>query len=115
VMEFAFFRFDEKLVLQKTLENLSDMEDMYLSRVGKDKDVIKVDEYEPVQHVPEQGLEHSRSVGQSEWHHQVFVVHASHVKGGLPLIPFLYPYQMVGVPEVQLSPLEKPKAMSGSG
>lgn len=36
---------------------------------------------------------------------------ASHVKGGIPLIPFPHPYHMVGVPEVELgedgSPLER--------
>ena len=93
-MEFAFFRFDEQLVLGKKLEDLSDMDDMFLSRVGKHEDVIKVDV--PVQHVLEkvvyQGLEHSRRVGQSERHHQEFVVSASHVKGCLPLIPLPYLY-----------------------
>lgn len=99
-MEFTFFCFDIQL------EDLSDMEIMFLSRVGKHGDVIKVEEYEPVQHVLEnvvyQGLEHSRSVGQARWHHQVFAVPASCVKCGLQLIPFPGRYQMVGIPEVQL-------------
>lgn len=88
---------------------------VFLSQAGKNKDVIEVDEHEPIQHITEnvvnQGLEHSSSVGQSEWHHQVFVLPASHVKGSLPLVPFLCPYQMVGVLEVQLgedgSPLDR--------
>ena len=58
-MEFVFLCFDEQLVLQKKLEDLSDMSDMFLS-----EDVIEVDEHEPVQHVTEnvfnQGLEHTR-------------------------------------------------------
>ena len=91
---------------------------MFLSRVGKHKDIIKVYKYESVQHVPEnviyQGLEHSRSVSQSERHHQVFVVPTSHVKDGLSLIPFPDPYQMVGVLDAKLgedgSPLKRFKS-----
>ena len=77
-MEFSFLCFDLQL------EDLSDMEDMFLRRVGKHEDVINVDEYEPVQHVPEnivyRGLEHSRGFGHSEWQHQVFVVPTSRAR-----------------------------------
>jgi hypothetical protein len=124
-MECAFVRFDIQLVLQKTLEDLPITADMFLWRVGKHEDIIKVDEYEPVQHVPEnvvyQGLEHSRSVGQSKRYHQVFVVPANCVKVGLPLIPLPDLYHMVGVPGVQLGEDGSPwrglnaEVMSGTG
>jgi hypothetical protein len=80
------------------------LENMFLSQAGKDKDVVEVDEHELVQHIPEnvidQGLEHSRSIGQTKRHHQVFIVSASSVEGCLPLVTFPYPYQVVGIPQV---------------
>jgi hypothetical protein len=76
----------------------------WFSRRLINEDVIEVDKHKLVQHVSyhiiEQGLEHCESIGQSERHHQVLLVPASHVKGRLPLISF--PNQMVGVPKVQL-------------
>ena len=70
-MEFAFFGFDKKLVLQEMLEDLSDVENVFLSRTGKGNDVVKVDEHEPVQHVAEniihQSPEHSRGVDETRY------------------------------------------------
>ena len=44
-MEFTFFCFNKELVLQESLEDLSDVEKMFLSCAGKDEDVIEVDEH----------------------------------------------------------------------
>jgi hypothetical protein len=47
VMEFALLCFYKKLVLQEALENMSDV---FFDGAGEDKNVIEVDEDEPVQH-----------------------------------------------------------------
>jgi hypothetical protein len=91
------------------------MENRLLSRLRKDKDVIKIDKHKPVQHVTEhiidQNLEHCGSVGQTKQYNQVLVVSTSRVEGCLPLISFLYRNQVVGVPKVKLRkdgcPLER--------
>jgi hypothetical protein len=93
-MEFAFYK---KLVLQHVLEKLSDVEHVFLGRAGEDKDVIDVDEDEPVQHVTEniinQSLEISRGVDKVKGHDQELVVATGHVEGRLPLIPLPYPHR----------------------
>ena len=101
-MELALLCFYKHLVLQEALENLSDVEHMFLGGAGEDEDVIEVDKDEPVQHVAEniidQSLEHSRGVGNAKWHDQILVVTTGRVEGGLPLIPFPHSHQVVGVP-----------------
>jgi hypothetical protein len=77
-MEFILFHFNKQLVLQEMLEDLSGMKDILLSQTEKDKDV-------------DLGLEHCRSVGQSERQNQVLVVSASRVESFLPLVFFPYP------------------------
>jgi hypothetical protein len=59
-----FFCFYVKLVLQEALENLLDVEHVFLGGAGEDQDVIEVDEDEPVHHVeeqhePESGTQHA--------------------------------------------------------
>ncbi|XP_070304212.1 uncharacterized protein [Salvelinus sp. IW2-2015] len=99
-MELALFHLNEQLVLQKALENLPDIEHMFLGGAAEDEDVINVDEDEPVQHVAEnvihQSLEHGRGVGEAKGHDQIFVVAAGRVEGGLPPV-LSYPHQVVGV------------------
>jgi hypothetical protein len=101
VIELTLFRLKKQLVLQKALENLSDVELVFLGGAGENEDVINVAEDEPVQHVTEniihQSLEHGRGVGEAKVHDQIFVVATGHVEGGLPLFPLSYPHQMVGV------------------
>ena len=41
-MDLALFRLNEQLVLQKVLENLPDMEHMFLGEAGEDEDVINL-------------------------------------------------------------------------
>jgi hypothetical protein len=78
------------------------MEHVILGGAGEDEDVIEVDEDKPVQHVMENiinpSLEHSRGVGKAKWHNQILVVDAGRVEGSLPLVPFPYPHQVVGIP-----------------
>jgi hypothetical protein len=52
-MEFTLLCFHKQLVLQQELEDLSDMEDMLLSRTGENKDVVKVYKHKLIQHVTE--------------------------------------------------------------
>jgi hypothetical protein len=51
-------------LVQEALENLSDLEHVFLGRVGENEDAVKVDEDKPVQHVAENiihsSLEHSQ-------------------------------------------------------
>jgi hypothetical protein len=86
-MEFTLLSFHKKLVLQEPLENLSDVEHVFLGGAGENEDEVEVDKYEPVQHVTEniihQSMEHSRGVGKVKW---------------LPLVPFPYPHHVVGKP-----------------
>lgn len=66
------------------MENLSDVEHIFLAGTGEDEDKDK-----PVQHVPEnvidQTLEHSRGIGKAKWHEQILVMTTGRVEGGLPL------------------------------
>ena len=55
-----------------------------------------------VEDVIDQGLEYCGSIRQPEQHYEVLVVSPGRVERGLPLISFLYPDQVVRVPEVQL-------------
>ena len=48
------------------------------------------------------GLEDGRRVGENERHYQVLPVSRRRIEGRLPLVAFLYPHQVVGIPEVQL-------------
>ena len=74
---------------------------MFLLGAGEDQNVIKVDEDELVEHVPEhvihQRLENSRSVGEAEGHHQVLVVTSGGIERCLPLVPLADPDQVIGV------------------
>jgi hypothetical protein len=83
-MEFALLYFYKQLVLQEVLENLLDMEHMFLGGTREDKDVISVDKYEPVQHVMENiidmRLEHSRGIDKAKWHDQILIVTAGPVE-----------------------------------
>ena len=79
---------------------------MLLLGVGKNQDVVEIDENLPVEHVAEyvidQGLEDSRRIGEAEWHDQILVVACRGVEGGLPLISLPDADEVVGVAQVQL-------------
>lgn len=83
---------------------MSNMEDVFLGRTGKNQDVVEVDEHETIYHIPEhivyQALEKHVSV--TKRHDQVLIMSTGSVEGCLPLIPFVYPNQVVGIPKVQL-------------
>ena len=87
--------------LQNALEILLDMEHVFLEGAGEDKDVIKVDEDKPIQHVTDniihQNVDHSRGVGDAKVHEQILLVGAGRVESSLPLVPLSYPHQVVGV------------------
>ena len=101
-MEGAFFGLEEETVLQEALDDLAYMLDMFLRTPGENQDVIKVENYEDIQHVPKniihEGLKDCRSIGKSERHDQIFVMPS----GRLELIPLPYPNKMVSIPKVQL-------------
>lgn len=48
MVELTLLGFHEQLVLQEALKNLSDMKNVFLGRLGKKQDVVKVDEHETV-------------------------------------------------------------------
>lgn len=64
---------------------------VFLLILGEAQDIIEVDEYVPVQHIPEhvvhQGLEDGGGVGSAEGHHQVLVMSFRCVAGRFPRIP----------------------------
>lgn len=60
---------------------------------GKKKDKV-VD----LKDIASEGLENSRSIGQTKSHHQVFDVAEGSVEGGFPFISLLYLDQMIGIP-----------------
>ena len=51
-MESALLGLDEKAVLQEALDDLTDVLDMFISTSGENQDVIKVQDYKDIQHVP---------------------------------------------------------------
>ena len=114
-MELTFLCLYIQGVLQEALEDRLDMMNVLLFGPGEDEYIIKIHKDISVEHVSEhiidEGLEHSRSIGEPERHHQVFVMSCRGVEGRLPLIPLSDPHQMVGVAEIQLgvdgSPLEQ--------
>ena len=63
---------------------------MIFQGAGDDEDIIEVDHYEDVSHVSEdvihEGLECSRSIGQSHGHNQEFEGAISGAKGCFPLM-----------------------------
>ena len=42
-------------------------------------------------------LEHSWGIGKAKWYDQILIVTAGRVEDSLPLIPFLYLHQVIGV------------------
>ena len=77
-----------------------DVEYVFFGGAGEDEDVINVDKDEPVKHVVEniihQSLEHSRGVGESKRHDEIFMVAAGNIEGDFQLVPLSYPHQVVG-------------------
>ena len=69
------------------------MEEVLLSRMGENKDVIEGDKHKSIQHDTEHiiDLEHCGSVVESKRHYQVLIVFTSYVKGRLPIVSFAYP------------------------
>ncbi len=78
---------------------------MFRGGLGEDQDVIQIDENEPVDHVTEdvvdQGLEHSRSVGQPAGHNQVFKVSKGGVEGCFPFVSLADTDKVVCTAQVQ--------------
>src|SRR5882672_2859747 len=71
-------------------QHMSDMNPMIFKGVGEDEDIIEVDHYKNVSHISEdvihEGLERSRSIGESHGHNQEFERAISGAKGCLPLV-----------------------------
>ena len=78
---------------------------MSLNVFLKNQDVIKIDEHKLIYHVPEnvinERLEYRRCVREAERHYQVLPVSGRRIKRRLPLIPFPYTHQMVGISKIQ--------------
>ncbi len=71
-MIFTLFSLYIQLVFQEALESLAYMLLMFRRELGEDQHAVQIDENKPVDPVTEnvvnQGLEHSRSVGQTKGH-----------------------------------------------
>ena len=69
-----------------------------------DEDVVKGNEHKVVEHVMEdvfdEGLKHNKGISQTKGHYQIFKVSQRSVKGGFPLIAFLYTDKIVCITEV---------------
>lgn len=76
-MEFTFFCFNIKSVLQESLKDLVDMGDVFIDGPGEDKDVVQIHEHKPIEEISEdvihQGLKHCGSVSESKRHNTVFI------------------------------------------
>lgn len=74
--------------------------------LAEDQDVIQVHEDVLIKHVAEdvvdEGLEHSRSVGETKRHDQVFIMANRGVERRLPFVPFTDANKVVGIAEVKL-------------
>ena len=82
------------------------MVDMLFAGLGKNEDVVQIDENIFVNHVSEevvdQGLENCWGIGEVEWHHQIFIKSGGRVKSSLPFIPLSDADKVVGITEVEL-------------
>ena len=74
---------------------------MLFFRVGKNKDIVKVDYVEDVNVATERtvdiSLEASGGIGQTKRHNEIFIVPIVCTEGCLPLVSFPYLYPVVRV------------------
>src|SRR5467141_5148160 len=86
---------------------MSDVNPMIFKGVGEDEDIVEVDHYEDVSHVSEdvihEGLERSRSIGESNRHNQEFERAILGVKCCVPLMARGDANIVVASPQVELS------------
>ena len=79
---------------------------MILFVLRKDQDVVQVNKYKYIEHIPEdvinQPLEDCGGVSQAEGHDQILIMTTRGVKGCLTLVPFTDAHKVVSVPEVEL-------------
>lgn len=74
-MEVALICLHKQLDLQETLEDKTNMLNMFLLSLGENQGVIYVDKEEFVHHIIiHQHLKHHRGAGENERHHQVLEV-----------------------------------------
>ncbi len=77
---------------------------MFLICIRIDKNVIDVNNYPTVQHVPEdivdEGLEYRRTVGKAEGHNRIFIVPSAGGKSCFPFITLPDADEIIGVAEV---------------
>lgn len=94
------------MMISELPENVSDMGPVKFEGFGVYQDVIEIDNDEYVnilmEDIVDEVLEGSRSVGQTEWHHQILIASVSGSEGGLPFIAFSDADEVVGTSEVYL-------------
>ncbi len=77
---------------------------MFVKCVRINKNVIDVNNYPTIQHVPEdivdEGLEYRRTVGKAEGHNRIFIVPIAGEKGCFPFIAPPDADEIIGIAEV---------------
>lgn len=77
-------------------EHLAHMSNMFLIGFRKDQNVIQIHKHTDIEHITEhivnQTLKHSRSIGESKRHDKVFIMATRGIEGYFPLISFLDAY-----------------------
>jgi hypothetical protein len=98
-MELILFHLNKQLVILKALHNLT--WSTCSSGSWRRRGCHQCRRRRAVQHVVEnfilQNLEHGMGIVEAKGHDQIFVVAAGRVEGGLSLVLFSYPHQVVGV------------------
>jgi hypothetical protein len=52
-VELTLLSFYKQLILQEALKDLSNMKNVFLGRTSENQDVVEVEKYKTIQHVPE--------------------------------------------------------------
>ena len=92
------------MIIQQSLKNLVNMV-LVCSKVRRVyQNVIQIDIHEVMQKVSQNvidhGLENSRCIGETEWHHLIFVVTVGCVKASFPFISLFNSNQVISIAEV---------------
>lgn len=101
-MEFIVFIFHKRFILQQPLENLPDMDRVFLLCLRGDQDVVQIHKHRAVQEIVDQDLKNGGSVGPTEGHDEVLKGPEWCVEGRIPLVALSEPDQMVRAPLVRL-------------
>lgn len=105
-MEGTFLGFEEKVVFSQVFQDLCNMVAMFAHAPEVYEDIMNVDEDKPMEillkHLVDEILEHGGGVVQAIGHNEIFVVASRGHKSCLPLVPLMYPDEVISALEVQL-------------